>query len=96
MKDGKIKWGFIGTGWIADKFANALKAVDNSELYAIGSRNKETAEKFVKRFKAQKAYGSYEEVALDSEVDVVYIATPHNLHFENTMMCLEHGKNVLC
>jgi scyllo-inositol 2-dehydrogenase (NADP+) len=96
VENEKVKWGFIGTGWIADKFANALKAVDDAQLYAVGSRNLESAKKFADKFGAPKAYGSYEEVALDKDVDVIYIATPHNLHCENTIMCLEHGKNVLC
>jgi predicted dehydrogenase len=92
----KIKWGFLGTGWIARKLANALEAVDNSELYAVGSRNKETAKKFADEFQAKKVYGSYLELANDPDVDVVYVATPHNLHCENTLMALENNKHVLC
>ncbi len=96
MESGKIRWGFIGTGWIANKFASALKTVDNSELFAVGSRNIESARKFAEEFNAVKSYGSYKEVAMDKDVDVIYIATPHNLHYANTIMCLDHGKNVLC
>ncbi len=96
MDHKKIKWGIIGTGKIAHTFATALKDVDNTELYAIGSRNMESAKKFAGEFNAPKAYDSYEEVAKDSSVDVIYVATPHNLHYENTMMCLNNNKNVLC
>jgi predicted dehydrogenase len=92
----KIKWGFIGTGWIAQKLAVALRAVKDSELYAVGSRNLDSAKSFAEKFNVPVAYGNYEEVALDKNVDVVYIATPHNLHYENTIMCLDRGKNVLC
>lgn len=92
----KIKWGIIGTGQIARKFAEGLQSVSNGELYAVASRTQETAVHFAIDFKAEKAYGSYEELAKDSKVDVVYIATPHNLHCENTLMCLENGRNVLC
>ena len=92
----KIKWGFIGTGGIAKKFATALTAVDNTELYAVGSRNKETAKIFAEEFNASKFYGSYGELVSDPNVDVVYVATPHNLHCENTLMALENNKHVLC
>ena len=92
----KIKWGFIGTGWIAQKLAKALESVDNSQLYAVGSRNKETANKFANDFNVIKSYGSYKELVEDSDIDIVYVATPHNLHCENTLMALENNKNVLC
>lgn len=95
IKD-KIRWGIIGTGNIARKFAYALKFVEGAELYTIGSRNIESAENFTSEFGAVKSYGSYEEAANDKNVDVFYIATPHNLHLENTLMCLDNGKHVLC
>jgi predicted dehydrogenase len=96
MSSGKIKWGILGTGWIAHKFAEALKAVDDSELYAAGSRSIESAKKFSEEYNIPKVYGSYEELVKDPDVNVIYIATPHNLHYENTLLCLDNGKNVLC
>ena len=92
----KIKWGILGTGWIARKLATALQVVDNSELYAIGSRSLDTAKKFASEYHIPKAYGSYEELANDPAVEVVHIATPHNLHLENTLLALDHHKHVLC
>jgi len=92
----KINWGILATGWIADKFANALTVVPNAKLFAVASRKKEQAEKFAKQFNIPKFYGSYEELAADPEIDVVYVATPHPFHFENTMMCLNQNKAVLC
>ena len=92
----KIKWGILGTGGIAKKFAEALKAVENSELYAVGSRSRESAESFAREFNVTKVYSSYEDAANDPDVDVIYIGTPHNLHCENTLMSLEKGKHVLC
>jgi predicted dehydrogenase len=86
----------LGTGMIAAKMAEALNFVDGSVKYAIASRSVETAQAFAQKWGFEKAYGSYEEVLKDKAVDVVYIATPHNMHFENTMMCLEHGKHVVC
>lgn len=92
----KIKWGILGTGGIAKKFAEALKAVENSELYAVGSRSLASAESFAREFNVSKTYSSYEDAANDPAVDVIYIGTPHNLHCENTLMSLEKGKHVLC
>jgi len=91
-----VNWGILATGWIADKFANALSVVPNAKLYAVGSRNPEQARKFAKQFNIPKFYGTYEELAADPEIDVVYVATPHPFHFENTMLCLNHKKAVLC
>lgn len=89
-------WGIIGLGKIANTFAEDLQLSKNSILYGVASRNIEKAKIFSEKFKAVKYYGSYEELADDPEVDVIYVATPHTLHFENTMMCLKKGKGVLC
>lgn len=91
-----IKWGILGLGKIAHKFAEGLKYVNNARLYAVGSRTAEKAENFANKYMVEKFYGSYEELAKDSDVDIIYIATPHNLHCENTIMCLENKKAVLC
>ena len=96
MEKKKIKWGIIGPGWIAHKFATALQVAANCELYAVGSRHIDTAKKFAAEFHIPKAYGSYQELLQDPDVDAVYIATPHNLHLENTLLALEHHKHVLC
>ena len=91
-----FNWGIIGLGGIAEKFAIGLSVVENAQLFAVASRTLENAQSFSKRYPANRVYGSYEELAKDPDVDVVYIATPHPHHFENTMLCLEHGKAVLC
>jgi len=91
-----IKWGIIGLGKIAHKFAADLQLVNNAELYAVASRDLNKAQQFAQKYKAQKTYSSYEELAENSEVDIVYIATPHSFHYENTLMCLKKGKAVLC
>ena len=96
MENQKIKWGILSTGWIAHKFSVALQLVENSEIYAVGSRNLESAQKFASEFNIPKAYGSYEELVQDAEIDVIYIATPHNLHLENTLLAPNHNKHVLC
>src|SRR5687768_14045916 len=91
-----IRWGIIGLGNIARKFAADLSLVPNAKLVAIGSRSAENAAIFAKDFPVTHIHSSYESLVRNEEVDVIYIATPHSHHFENTMLCLEHGKAVLC
>ena len=92
----KYRWGIIGAARIAEKFAAGLKELPEAVCYAIASRSQEKAEIFRQKNGFEKAYGSYEAMLADPLVDIVYIATPNNLHFENTMMSLEAGKAVLC
>ena len=92
----KIKWGIIGLGKIANKFAEDLVYVDNAELYGVASRSLKNAKEFSEKHSAKVAYGSYEELMEDTEVDVIYIATPHSFHHELTLKCLQHKKAVLC
>jgi predicted dehydrogenase len=94
--DKKINWGIIGLGKIANKFAADLQLSENSVLYAVASRNEEKAKFFSEQYNATNYYASYEELADDPEIDIIYVATPHVFHFENTMMCLRKGKGVLC
>ncbi|MEY8848739.1 Gfo/Idh/MocA family protein [Psychroserpens sp. XS_ASV72] len=91
-----IRWGIIGLGKIAHKFAQDLATVEDCQLYAVASRNQKKANKFKKKYKATIAYGSYEELINDKNVDAVYIATPHKLHKSNTIACLKAKKSVLC
>jgi predicted dehydrogenase len=91
----KIRWGIIGLGRIANSFATDLSTIEDAELYAVASRNQEKADEFAKKHGATKAYDSYETLANDPNIDAVYIATPHALHKENALMCLENGIAVL-
>ena len=92
----KIRWGILGCGRIARKFATDLKLVDDAILVAAGARSIESANAFAKDFPVAFTHGSYEELVQNENVDVIYIATPHSEHYKNTMLCLEHGKAVLC
>jgi len=96
MKGSKIRWGILGCGRIARKFAADLRLVEDAELTAIASRNKETLELFAKDFPCTHHHNSYEALAASDEVDVIYVATPHSHHYEHTMLCLNHNKAVLC
>jgi predicted dehydrogenase len=91
-----IRWGILGCGKIARKFAADLKFVKNAELMAVGARELSTAEDFAKEFPAKYKHGSYEALVKNEEVDVIYIATPHGLHHEHALLCLRNGKAVLC
>ena len=87
--------GIIGAGWIADKMAQAIAPVADIEINAIASRSIEKAEEFARTHNIPKAYGNYEDMVRDPEIDLVYIATPHSHHYEHSMLCIEHGKHVL-
>ncbi len=91
-----INWGIIGLGNIAHKFATDLLTVEGAKLYAVASRTLTKAEAFATKYDAPKAYASYEALVNDKNIDAVYIATPHALHKENTLLCIEHGIAVLC
>ncbi|MBV8633586.1 MAG: Gfo/Idh/MocA family oxidoreductase [Burkholderiaceae bacterium] len=100
MSNSFIRWGIVGTGQIARAFAEGLRNVPDAALVAVASRRLDTAQEFAATFSvrpgAVKAHGSYEGLGDNPEVDAVYIATPHNLHAENALMCLHAGKAVLC
>ncbi len=91
-----IRWGIIGLGRIARKFADDLRLVPNARLHAVASTSLERAREFAQHYDAPHAYGSYEAIVQCPDLDVVYVATPHVLHCENTLLCLEHGIPVLC
>jgi predicted dehydrogenase len=91
----KIRWGILGCGKIAAKFAADLRMVKDAVLLAVASRDVERGTEFGKTYGAQFVFNSYEELVI-SNVDVIYIATPHTFHYEHTMLCLSHKKAVLC
>jgi predicted dehydrogenase len=91
-----IRWGILGCGRIARKFAADLALVQDATLTAVAARQLENAKAFAQEFPATYTHGSYEELVLNPEVDVIYIASPHALHHEHTLLCLEHKKAVLC
>ena len=96
MTNKNIRWGIIGLGKIANKFATDLASIEHVELVAVASRNIQNANNFAEKHNAKKAYSSYEELAKDSNVDAVYIATPHSFHKEHAILCLRNKKAVLC
>ena len=92
----KIRWGILGAGWIARQMAEALAVLPDAELIAIGSRFRDKAEAFGREVDVPLRFGSYEDLAACSEVDVVYVATPHSSHAHDAALALRAGKSVLC
>ena len=90
-----MKFAILGPGGIANKMAYTVKQLEGMELYAVGSRDLARAEAFAEKWGFKKAYGSYEELVKDPEVEFVYVSTPHSHHYEYAKLCLEHGKHIL-
>lgn len=91
-----FKWGILGPGLIAQKFATGVKALKDAQIYAVGSRSLERANAFADQYGAPKRYGNYTELVNDPDVDAIYIATPNTLHMDHTIFCIKAGKPVLC
>lgn len=93
----KLRMGFLAAGNIANTIAETvLQKCSSLELYAVASRDSKKAEQFKEKWGFQKSYASYEALAKDSDVDIIYISTPVAFHYEHTMMCLSAGKHVIC
>jgi dihydrodiol dehydrogenase / D-xylose 1-dehydrogenase (NADP) len=90
-----IRWGILGTGYIANLFAEGLSVVEDATLKAVGSRAQASADVFGERWRVPHRHASYEALANDPEVDAIYIGTPHPYHYENALLCLKAGKHVL-
>ena len=94
---GSVKWGLIGCGDIANKrVAPALRELSNCELLAVSRKRFELAQEFADKFGAKKCYKTWQELLGDDEIDAVYIATPVNLHCDQTIAAANAGKHVLC
>lgn len=91
-----MKWGIIGAGRIAHRFVNSLEHFEDCELYAVSCRTQTKADAFKEQHNACVAYAGFDKIVTDSNVDAVYIATPHQYHFEWIIKCLEAKKAVLC
>lgn len=91
-----MKVGILGAGNISRNVAPTLAAMPEIECYAVSSRDLKKAEDFAREFGFAKAYGSYDEMLADPQVELVYVATPHSHHFEHMMLAIAFGKNILC
>ncbi|MEL6676694.1 MAG: Gfo/Idh/MocA family oxidoreductase [Bacteroidota bacterium] len=96
MSQSPIRWGIIAPGRIAHKFADGLSQLPDAILQAVASSNADRAQAFADQFGFAKTYTSYEDLLQDPEIDIVYIASPHPFHHQQALLCLDHGKHVLC
>ena len=92
----KVRWGILGPGKIAADFVSDFQFVKNGEVQAVASRSQERAHAFADRFQIPVVHDSYETLVSDEAIDAIYVATPHNFHFEQAALALNHGKAVLC
>jgi predicted dehydrogenase len=90
-----LRWGVVGTGWIAERFVTALQKHSSQRIVAVGSRSIASATSFARRFGIERAHGSYEALVSDQDLDIVYIATPHTAHLPNALLALGAGKHTL-
>ena len=90
-----FKIGILGAGWIAEKMTETVAAMDGYEIFAVASRSLEKAQAFASKWNICKAFGSYEELVSEKEIDMIYIATPHSHHYQHTKLAIEHGKPCL-
>jgi predicted dehydrogenase len=90
-----FRWGILGTGFVARRFALGLSALEHAQVAAIGSRSEAGATELARRFPGARAYGSYEAMARDGSLDAIYVASPPALHREHASLCLENGRHVL-
>ena len=93
---GKLRWGIIGTGWIAGVFAEALGGTRFGVKQAVASRTPARAQEFAAKHGMARSYGSYAELLADADVDAVYISTPHPVHCADVLAAVKAGKHVLC
>ncbi|NJP99647.1 Gfo/Idh/MocA family protein [Streptomyces zingiberis] len=92
----QVRWGILATGGIASTFTEQLGRMPDAEIAAVASRSAGTAAAFAERFGIPRAHGSWEALAADDGVDVVYVATPHSAHRAAAGLCLTAGRAVLC
>jgi len=95
MQAPPLRWGILGAGWIAGKFTESVKAHTRQTIAAVGSRKQDSADAFAGAWGVGKAYGSYEALVAAKDIDVIYVATPHNRHYDHVRLALEAGKPVL-
>src|SRR3954467_7340777 len=91
-----LRWGIIGPGQIANDFVTSIHEHSDQHAVAVGSRSLDRAQAFAAKLGVDRAYGSYEEVVGDPDVDIVYIGSPHSEHREHALLAIAAGKHVLC
>ena len=96
MAGGSVRWGLLGTARINERLIPAIRASERSDLLAVASRSKERAQSYASEWDIQRAYGSYQDMLVDQEIDAVYVSLPNSLHAQWSIACADAGKHVLC
>src|SRR5688500_13572690 len=91
----RIRWGVLATGGIARQFVADMRQVPDAEVVAVGSRSADAAQTFATTFGIPRVHGSWQELAADPDVDIIYVATPHSHHHVASLACLRAGKPLL-
>ena len=92
----QIQWGILSTGTIAKHFASTAAKMADVSILAVASRSIESAQAFAGSYGIERCYDSYEALAADPDVDIVYVATPHSRHYEDMKLLIAAGKHILC
>jgi predicted dehydrogenase len=95
IKAPALRWGILGSGWIAEQFIASVRAHTRQDIAAVGSRSQGKAAAFAKKWRIATAHSSYEALVADASIDVIYVATPHTMHYAHVLLALEAGKHVL-
>ncbi|CUX06675.1 Trans-1,2-dihydrobenzene-1,2-diol dehydrogenase (fragment) [Agrobacterium fabacearum S56] len=95
MEAPPLRWGILGSGWIADKFVESVKAHTRQDIAAVGSRFRASAVAFAARWDIPGVYDSYEALVSADDIDIIYVASPHNMHCDHALLAIEAGKHVL-
>ncbi|MFK0206459.1 Gfo/Idh/MocA family protein [Agrobacterium sp. NPDC090283] len=90
-----LRWGILGSGWIAAKFTESVKAHTRQVIAAVGSRSQTSADRFANEWNIDKAYGGYDTLVQAPDIDIIYVATPHGEHHRHVLLAIEAGKHVL-
>lgn len=90
-----LRWGILGTGWIAAQFVDALRRHTRQEVVACGSRSQARADTFAGHWGIGRAWASYEHLVADADVDAIYVASPHSEHRDHALLAIQAGKHVL-
>ena len=88
-------WGILGCGTIANEMAATFQKMGH-EIYGVANRTPEKAEKFVDKYGVKHVFETYEEMLADENIDIIYVATPHSMHYENMKQAVNAGKHILC
>lgn len=95
MEAPALRWGVLGTGWIAEQFIASVRAHTRQDIAAVGSRSRNSADAFARKWDVATAHAGYDALVSDPSIDVIYVATPHNLHHAHVLLALDAGKHVL-